>query len=119
MKNTIQNILPLIVLLFLSISLKAQSNNKAIVTDTIVVSGICGMCEERIENAALIKGVKKVAWEASTQELIVIYREDKVSINDIANSIAEAGHDSELIVCTDEQYDSIHSCCKYRDQNSH
>lgn len=111
-------ILPLIAFLAIASSLKAQKN-KQVVTDTLIVSGICGMCEERIENAALIKGVKKVDWEVDTQELIVIYREDKVTIDQIAMALADAGHDSELITCTDEQYDEVHNCCKYRDQNAH
>ena len=111
-------ILPLIAILSFSISLKAQ-DTKEIITDTLIVSGICDMCKERIENAALIKGVKKVSWEIESHELIVVYREDKVTIDQIAESIADAGHDSELITCTDAQYEEVHSCCKYRDQHSH
>lgn len=110
--------LTLLAFLSLSSTVVAQKN-KQVVTDTLKVSGICGMCEERIENAALIKGVKKVDWEEDTQELVVVYREDKVTIDQIANAIADAGHDSELVTCTDEQYEEVHSCCKYRDQSSH
>ena len=98
---------------------KAQDSNKEIVTDSISVSGICGMCEERIENAALIKGVKKVDWDKDKQMLTVIYRSDKTSMQEIAESIADAGHDSSLVTCTDEQYDKVHSCCKYRENEVH
>ena len=98
---------------------KAQESNKEIVTDSITVNGICGMCEERIENAALIKGVKKVSWDKDKQLLTVVYRKDKVSMQEIAESLADAGHDSSLVTCTDEQYDKVHSCCKYRDNEVH
>lgn len=97
----------------------SQDKNKQVITDTLMVSGVCEMCEERIENAALIKGVKKVEWSTNTHSLVVVYREDKVTLDQIAESIAEAGHDNELVICTDEQYDKVHSCCKYRDLHSH
>lgn len=116
MKNLVLIISSLTLIL---ISSSAFSQGKEVVQDTLHVSGICGMCEERIENAALIKGVKKVEWSNDTHELVVIYRADKVSMQEIAESIADAGHDSELITCTDEQYDKVHKCCKYRDDVDH
>jgi len=106
-------------LLFILISSSAFSQNKEVVQDSIYVSGICGMCEDRIENAALIKGVKKVEWSSANHELIVIYRKDKVTLEEIAQSIAEAGHDNELVTSDDKDYDKIHKCCKYRDDVDH
>jgi copper chaperone CopZ len=112
-------ILTFIIALTFSSFLNAQDKNKQISTDSLVVSGVCSMCEERIENAALIKGVKKVEWDVDTQVLIVTYRKDKVDLEKIAASIAEAGHDNEIIKSTEEQYDKVHSCCKYREIDSH
>ena len=100
-------------------AIKAQEKNNHIVTDTLGVSGVCNMCKERIENAATIKGVKKVEWTAESQQLIVVYRDDKVTIDEIAQSIAEAGHDNELIISTDAQYEKVHDCCKYREIDPH
>jgi copper chaperone CopZ len=111
--------LSLSLLLFISIGKTIQAQGKEVVSDTISVMGICGMCEERIENAALIKGVKKVEWSSETETLVVLYRPDKVSIEEIAWELAEVGHDNEYYTCTDEQYDKVHTCCKYREQHEH
>ncbi len=119
MKSTIILIISVFLTLSFSHSINAQESKNQIVTDTLVVSGICDMCKERIENAALIQGVKKVSWSAETQTLIVVYRTDKVTIEEIAKSINEAGHDNGLFLCTDEQYEKLHSCCRYRDSDPH
>jgi len=117
MKNLIR--ISLSLLLFLSLGTKIQAQDKKVVSDTLSVMGVCGMCKERIENAALIKGVKKVEWSSESETLVVLYRPDKVSIEEIAWEVAEAGHDNQYYICTDEQYEKVHSCCQYRDQNAH
>lgn len=106
-------------MLLLSFGKAIQAQKKEVLSDTISVMGICGMCEERIENAALIKGVKKVEWSSDTKTLVVLYRPDKVSIEQIAWEIAEAGHDNQYYICTDEQYEKVHDCCRYREQHTH
>jgi len=119
MKSIINITVSAFLVLIFSQSISAQKDTKQVVTDTIVVSGICDMCKERIENAALINGVKKVEWSSETQLLIVMYRPDKVGIEEIAKSLNEAGHDNELFLCTDEQYEKLHNCCRYRDSDPH
>jgi len=118
MNRIVKIIVATVILSFLDSSVKAQ-NSKEIITDTLQVSGICGMCEERIENAALIKGVKSVDWSVDQQALVVVYRADKISMEEIAKAIADAGHDNGLITSTDEDYDKVHNCCKYRDSDPH
>lgn len=95
----------------------SQDTKKEVRTDTIQVAGVCEMCEERIENAALLKGVKKVEWTPESHALIVVYRTDKVTIEEIAQSVADAGHDNEIMNTSEEAYDKIHSCCKYREDS--
>ena len=82
---------------------------------TIEVDGLCGMCEERIENAAYIQGVKKADWSQETHQLDLIYRSDKATLEDIIAAINEVGHDVKDHPATDEQYANIHGCCKFRD----
>ena len=118
MNRIVKVIVAVGLLSFLNSPSKAQ-NSKEVITDTLQVSGVCGMCEERIENAALIKGVKKAEWSVDQQSLIVVYRADKTSIEEVARAIANAGHDNELITSTDEKYDRIHECCKYRESEPH
>lgn len=101
----------------MALALAAKAGN--IDTATFEVVGICGMCEDRIENAAYIKGVKKVEWNKDKQELTVIYKPKKVTVKDVARSVAEAGHDNEYFTATEAQYDKVHNCCKYRELEVH
>ena len=77
------------------------------------VKGVCEMCKERIENAALIKAVKWVEWDKATDTLTVIYRKDKLDIIKVHNSIAEAGHTTEKVKCNIEAYNKLPACCAY------
>ena len=80
------------------------------------VDGVCGMCKERIEKAAIrTKGVKSAVWNVDTHELKLIYDERKTDLKAISKKIAAVGHDTKEIKATKEQYDSVHPCCKYRD----
>lgn len=94
-----------------------KSKNKKV---EIKVSGVCGMCEKRIEKAAYsVKGVKSAEWHIDHQDLHLIIDETKCSILDVEKAIAKAGHDTQDVKATDEEYAKIHGCCKYREQESH
>ena len=81
------------------------------------VDGVCGMCKERIEKAAIrTKGVKSAVWNVDTHELKLIFDERKTDLKTISKNIAAVGHDTKEIKATEEQYNSIHACCKYRDE---
>jgi len=85
-----------------------------VTTDSIYVYGVCNNCKTRIENAALIKGVKKVDWNKQTQCLTLIYKPAKVSIEDIENEVVKAGHDTKNKKASDKNYNSLPGCCAYR-----
>ncbi|GAB5564306.1 MAG: cation transporter [Winogradskyella sp.] len=103
----------IITLLITTITFAQNKNAKA----TIEVDGVCGMCKERIEKAAIrTKGVKSAVWSIETHELKLIYDERKTDLNTISKSIANAGHDTKDIKAPQEAYDAIHHCCKYRDE---
>ena len=93
-------------------ALGAQNKFKEI---SIEVDGLCGMCEERIENAAYLPGVKKADWDRETHQLSLVFRNDKISQEEIIASINEVGHDVKDHFATDEQYANIHGCCRFRD----
>lgn len=103
------------IILTASSSLFAQKKDSKFKTETFTVSGVCGMCKDRIENAALIKGVKFAQWDKMEQELIVIYRPDKVKLDKIHEAVAEAGHDTDKVKAKDEVYKKLPACCAYRD----
>ncbi len=98
----------------------AQNKNAKV---SIEVDGVCLMCKERIEKAAIrTKGVKSAIWNVETHELKLIYDERKTSLDTIKQSIVAVGHDTKDLKATDEAYNSVHPCCKYRDeevQNDH
>lgn len=105
----------LLLLMSYSIPSTAQEIKKnTVVTDSVYVHGVCGQCKDRIENAALIKGVKKVTWDKKNQYLTVIYKPSKVSLEDIQKEVAKAGHDTGEFIADDVVYNALPGCCLYR-----
>ncbi|MBC2844592.1 heavy-metal-associated domain-containing protein [Winogradskyella flava] len=93
----------------------AQSKNAKA---SMEVDGVCMMCKERIEKAAIrTKGVKSAVWNVDTHELKLIYDERKTDLKTISQKLADVGHDTKDIKATDEAYNSVHPCCKYRDKD--
>lgn len=120
MKN---NIIAVIAVFAMILGLSSTSfseekiKTKKVVTDTIFVNGVCNMCKDRIENAALIKGVKKANYNKLKHELVVIYKPDKVDIDKIEKEIAKAGHDTKNYKADNEVYNSLPKCCAYRSED--
>ena len=84
---------------------------------SLEVDGICGMCKKRIESAALkTKGVKFAIWNVESHQLSLIIDERKTTVKTIQKNIAAVGHDSKGFKAADEAYNSVHPCCKYRDE---
>ncbi|NOQ24926.1 MAG: hypothetical protein GQ564_06135 [Bacteroidales bacterium] len=113
MRIIIKSILSIVLISFLSINLSAQEKQSKIDTAKFEVKGVCNMCKDRIENAALIKGVKWVEWDKSTDTLTVIYRADKLDILKVHKSIAESGHTTENVKCNIDAYNKLPACCAY------
>lgn len=102
----------IIALLIMNFTFAQDKNARA----TMEVDGVCGMCKERIEKAAIkTKGVKSAVWSIKTHELDLIYDARKTSIDSISHNIATVGHDTKVIKATEEAYLSVHECCRYRD----
>lgn len=114
MKNNILIII-LAGLLFPAFSVAQKGEKKKVETIEFNVSGVCGMCEKRIEDAALIKGVKFADWNKSTQKLKVVFLPGKTNQLSIHQAVAKAGHDTNLVKALDEDYQRLNACCKYRD----
>ncbi|MEY3194639.1 MAG: hypothetical protein RIQ78_736, partial [Bacteroidota bacterium] len=61
-------------LLFSTGALQAQKGgHAALMTAKFKVYGNCGMCEQRIEKAASIKGVKSADWDVDTKILSITF----------------------------------------------
>lgn len=99
------------------IGLLAFSQNKN-ARKTIEVDGICMMCKERIEKAAIrTKGVKSAIWNVKTHELKLVFDERKTDVETISKKLASVGHDTKIVKATEEAYNSVHPCCRYRDDD--
>jgi len=106
----------LFILLLLPVFSFSQLEKSKTSRAQFTVLGQCEMCKDRIEKATFkIKGVKYSSWSIPKNKLSIIYNSNKVSLNDIKNQIAETGHDTDEVLATDEAYENLHHCCKYRE----
>ena len=109
-----KKVLLILTVLFFSISGFSQKKNAKV---SFEVDGVCMMCKSRIEKAALnTKGVKFANWNVETHELKLIIDERKTDVKAIKQNIANVGHDTKEIKATDEVYNNLHGCCKYREE---
>jgi copper chaperone CopZ len=96
------------VLLFATMFANAQNK-----TETISVSGNCGMCKTNIEKAAKKAGVADADWNKETKILTVAYDPAATDAAKIQQSVADAGYDTRDIRGSDEAYKKLSPCCKY------
>lgn len=78
------------------------------------VSGNCGMCKTRIEEAALsLDGVKYANWDEETKMMEVAFDSTKTDVHEVQLAITNVGHDTEMYKAKDEVYNKLPGCCKY------
>lgn len=99
----------IIVSLLFYISANAQETSTS-----FKVYGNCEQCKNRIETAVHVKGVNKADWNVDTKILSVTYNPSVISLENIHQKIADAGHDTELKKAKDEIYNALPPCCQYR-----
>jgi cation transport ATPase len=108
-------ILGLIMMILTTVSFAQEKNKKM----SFEVDGKCEMCKARIEKAALgVKGVKYALWDIPSHELSLIIDERKTDPMKIKTALVAVGHDTQELKATDQAYDSVHPCCKYRDDDT-
>lgn len=106
----------IIVCILMSTIGMAQGKNKKVAFE---VDGKCEMCKMRIEKAALdVPGVKFANWDIPSHELSLIIDERKTDHMKVKTALVSAGHDTKELKATQEAYDKIHPCCKYREDNT-
>ena len=110
-------------ILFIGFTIQSQEiKKKKNAKVAFEVDGICGMCKKRIETAALkTKGVKFAIWNVKTHQLNLIMDQRKTDVSTVQKSILKVGHDiildeNKKLEAKTEAYNSVHSCCKYRDE---
>ena len=92
----------------------AQEKNKKV---TMEVDGVCEMCKMRIEKAALgVKGVKYALWDIPSHQLSLIMDERKTNTMEVKTALVAVGHDTKELKATEDAYNKVMPCCKYRDE---
>lgn len=100
-----------IALLSVGISLSAMAQKTT--TETVAVSGNCGMCKSSIEKAAKGAGATSANWDKDAKQLKVTYKSGATDLAKIQNAVAAVGYDTRDVKATDAAYDKLHACCKY------
>lgn len=80
------------------------------------VQGLCEMCGDRIQKAAMsVAGVSSAHWDSKTKALHLNYDKKKTSIDAVSKAIAKSGHDvGKKYKADDKVYDALPGCCQYR-----
>ena len=104
---------PLFVLLAL---LCMGAANAKTVKKTIEANGNCAtMCKPTIEKAAMsVKGVVSAKWNVKTHKMSLVFDDAKTTAEKVQKAIAAKGYDTESVRATDEAYNKLHQCCRYK-----
>lgn len=79
------------------------------------VSGLCEMCKDRIEKAAMsVNGIHKAVWDITSKVISLEFESAKTDLKSIHKAIASVGHDTELFKADDVTYSALPDCCLYR-----
>ncbi len=109
--------LVLLFVFFFKLDGKTQNNDKErkkkYVTETFWVNSDCDMCKARIEKACDVKGIRSAVYEKDKFLLTVVFRPDKITLEEIHDAIARIGYDTSQRMATDEAYQSLPDCCQY------
>jgi hypothetical protein len=105
-------------LLLVAVALTTVSVHAQKAELTFGVSGLCGMCEDRIEAAFDQKGIVAADYNLETKQLHVVYKAKKWNEESLHRLATGVGHDTDKYKADDEVYANIHGCCKYREHGS-
>lgn len=97
-----------------------KSTEQKLVTTTFTVYGNCSMCKKRIEKPFKdMAGVTEASWDKTTKKFTITYDPAVLSERRIKETIAAQGYDTDEVKASDEVYNKLPKCCRYRDGKSH
>lgn len=73
------------------------------------------MCEERIESALDVVGVRSAEWDQETDVIEISFNPKKIKVEEMHKLLAEAGHKTDLMAANEDAYNALPNCCKYDD----
>jgi copper chaperone CopZ len=88
------------------------------VSETVKVSGNCGMCAKKIEGAAKKAGAEKATWDKKAKVLSITYDDAKTNNDAIQKKVASVGYDTEKYAGDMKAYKSLEECCQYDDKRA-
>ncbi|MCB0521945.1 MAG: heavy-metal-associated domain-containing protein [Lewinellaceae bacterium] len=91
-----------------------QKATVSLTTQKFKAAGNCGMCKNRIESALDARGVNKASWDLDSGQVSVTFNPKKISLDDLQQKVADAGHDTAKFKASDEVYEALPACCHYR-----
>lgn len=104
----------IMVMAFVGIVAQAQEKLNKNAKIMMEVNGNCGMCQKRIQKAALsVEGVKSAVWDIESHQLSLILNEEKCTPLAVKKAVAKVGHDTDEVKATKEDYEKLHTCCMY------
>ena len=103
------------ILLFATSAFFAQAQKAEL---TFGISGLCGMCEDRIEAAFDQKGIVAADYDLEKKTIHVIYKTKKWDEEGLHELATAVGHDTDKYKADDEVYAILHGCCKYREHTA-
>lgn len=84
-------------------------------TGNMLVKGMCESCQTRIEAAAkAVPGVSEASWSIETHQLHIRFDSHKTSLRKISKAVAAVGHDTPYDHASENRYNDLPTCCKYR-----
>jgi cation transport ATPase len=106
----------ILMIAFLAIGINAATAQSKSQKLELHVEGVCSMCKERIETAAMrTTGVKFAEWHKTDKTLHLVYNAKKVEESEIRNVVAATGHRMDDQPADSAAYKSLPDCCKYDD----
>lgn len=110
-----KHVIIVLLVIFIGFSVQAQEKKNKNAKYVTEVNGNCEQCQKRIQKAAYsVAGVKSAVWSIETHQLSLILNEEKSTPLDVKKAIAKVGHDTDEVKATNEEYESLHSCCLYQ-----
>ena len=88
-------------------------------TASVWVDGACGMCRDRIQEAAMeVRGVKSAEWNGATK-ILKVEHNGKLNKDRLQYALAAVGHDTKEYLAPDVVYNALPACCLDRTIEDH
>lgn len=110
MKSISKIVVAIVAVLFCTSAIAQIKDAK---TETVKISGNCGMCKTTIEKAGNKKKVSKVDWNKDSKIATLTFNSKTTSEDEILKRIALAGYDNDKFLAPDDAYAKLQECCKY------